>query len=63
MKIKVTLETGYVGGTQTDILEIPDKWLEDKTEEEKEKIIQDEADIWMWERIGFYWSVVEEGEG
>ena len=50
-KIKITVETRYVGSADTRIVEVED----DATEEDIEKIVNEI----MWEMIGVSWKEVD----
>lgn len=60
MKIELYVSTGMVGSQRKDIIEIDDEELENMSEEEKEKYIDDNYALpWLWEHINFDWNIKE----
>lgn len=59
-KFKVSVSTGYVGSTVTDVIEIPDDELEDLTTVGRENVIEEYVSDWMHNEIDWGWEEVED---
>jgi len=62
MKVKVALSTGFAIGEHKGVIEVPDEWLEGKTEEQRDEVIQQQVNEWAWEHIDLSWEVQEESQ-
>ena len=59
-KFKFRVSTGFVGAAREEIVEISDDEFEGFTESERNELIQETFNEWMWDRIDAGWEEVEE---
>jgi hypothetical protein len=59
MKIKATLSIGFCTANRKTEIEIDDEELEDLSEEEKDKVINEYVQNWAENYIETYWEIKE----
>ncbi|GIP55939.1 DUF7167 family protein [Paenibacillus vini] len=59
-KFKFTISTGYVGSKREEIVEIPDEEFEGLNEIEREALIQESWEDWLWNgNVDGGWEEIE----
>jgi hypothetical protein len=58
MEYKFTVRTNRVGSNVSATMDIPDDELENISEEEKEKILGDYLNDWVWDHIEAWYEPV-----
>jgi hypothetical protein len=61
-KFKFYVNTGYVGSDREEVIEIPDEELEGLTEQQKEKMMEEEFWNFMSNNCDYGWYEMEEDE-
>jgi len=61
LKIKVQVSTGWANGEHTDYWDLPDDW-KGLSQEEKDQVLNDYAEEYLYEKCDSYAEVVEEDE-
>ena len=56
--LKVTVDTGFVGGVHEDYLELPEYWS-DLSEEKQQEYIDEEAEAFLFSCCGYEGSIVD----
>lgn len=59
-KIRLYVDTGFVGAEHEDFMEIPDDEWEKMTAAERDTLCRDAADEIMYERVECGWELCEE---
>jgi len=50
-KFKMSLGIGFANAKQKEVIEIPDEELEGLSEEDREKLLDEYLNDWMWNHI------------
>ena len=58
-KFKFYVSTGYVRSERSEIIEIDDEELDDLSEVEKGKLINELYEDWLWENVNTGWEEIE----
>lgn len=62
VRIRLVVETGFVGGDHEDEIEVPDEEWNAMSPKEQEKFIEDEATVFMSNCISYHGYVIEDDE-
>ena len=61
MKIKLTVDTGYVGGEHVDYMYLPENW-DDMSEQEKNNYLNQIGEAFLHECCEFHAELVDDDE-